>query len=73
MSKQRAAAQQAARHHTTLAAFEAVVAVLEGGIVYDPQAYKAKEKIIALCHAEQQRQLARFDREMAKLVTTDAA
>lgn len=71
MSKQRAAALLAAEHHTTLAAFEAVVAVLESGLVYDPRAHKVAEKIINLCQGEQQRQLLRIDREMAKFAPKD--
>lgn len=51
--------------HTNLNTFEAVVAILEGGGIYrgaNGSADKTASKIIALCKAEEQRQLTHMDK-----------
>lgn len=53
-------------HHTTLNTFASVVTLLEGGTVYDPAANVTAQRIIRLCHSEQQRQLKKYDAAMAK-------
>lgn len=57
---------EAARAHTNLNTFAAIVAILEGGCVYGPESQKAASRIIALCKAEQGRCLARYDRARAE-------
>lgn len=54
-------------HHSTLNAFAAVVGILEGGLVYDPDAYKAAQHIIKIAKAEQLRQVIKHDRLVASL------
>ena len=49
------------QHHSTLNAFASVVAILEAGVIYDPDAEIAVRKIIDLCNQEQQKQLRKFD------------
>lgn len=66
-SKEQDIAREAARHHSTLNAFHAVVQILEGGMVYDEAAYKAAERIIAIAKDEQTRQLRKYDKLIAKL------
>lgn len=54
---------EAARAHSNLNTFGAIIAILEGGCVYGGGTEAATaQKIIALCRAEQQRQLSRFDK-----------
>lgn len=64
------AARLAAEHLATLNTFASLVAVLEGGTVYDPKASATADRIIRLCHAEQQRQLKRYDAALAKTKAT---
>lgn len=59
-------AQKAARHHTTLSTFYAVIALMEGGLIYDPAANSTSEKIIKLCRQEAGRQLKKYDAALAK-------
>ena len=59
-------AKDAAKHHTTLSTFSLCVSLLEGGSVYDHTSYRATSKIIALCKAEQQRQLSKYDAALSK-------
>ena len=66
-SKQQNIARDAAVHHSTLSAFTAVIVILEGGLVYDSAADKAKERIIKIAQQEEQRQLRKYDKAMAKL------
>ena len=53
-----------ARTHTRLNTFGSVVAILEGGCLPSGciSADNTARKIIALCKAEQQRQLKKYDR-----------
>jgi hypothetical protein len=49
--------------HTHLNIFATIVTILEGGVIYGSgSADKAKIKIIAICKAEQQRQLTLMDK-----------
>lgn len=57
--------KEAARAHSTLNAFAGVVALLEGGLVYCPEAYKAADQIIKIAQKVQQRMLRKYDREVA--------
>ncbi len=57
-------AEQAAKHHTDLNIFAAVMAILEGGCVYTANGLKAAHKIIGICKKEQQRQLSAYVREV---------
>jgi len=61
-SKDVDAAMRAKSH---LIIFGAIVAVLEGGTISGDNA--AKNKIIKICHAEQQRQLKRMNRAVAAI------
>lgn len=65
---------EAAHAHSTLNVFGAVVALLEGGLIYDGSGTGARTaaKIIAICNAEGQRQLKRYDKavEAAKSKST---
>ena len=64
------AARNATKHHSTLNAFASVVVLLEGGIVYDPAAYRAAQRIIDIAKREEQRQLKKYDKAMQKLKDT---
>lgn len=52
--------------HTNLNVFAAVVAILEGGVIYGGDNAAAR-KIIAICKKEQERQLAKFDAALIRL------
>ena len=56
--------KEAAEAHSTLTAFAAVVALMEGGLVYCPEAYKAEARIIKIANQEQQRMLRKYDQEV---------
>lgn len=56
---------QAMRAHTDLNTFEAVVAIMEGGCIYDAGSHAAVSKIIAICRKEQQRLLRKQDAALA--------
>lgn len=58
--------KDAACHHSTLNTFGAVVAILEGGLLYDSNADVTAERIIKLCRAEMQRQLRLYDAAISK-------
>lgn len=66
-SKQHKIARDMAVHHSTLSAFAAVVVILEGGLVYDPAAEKAKQRIIKIAQQEELRQVRKYDKALAKL------
>jgi hypothetical protein len=59
-------AVDAAHAHTNLNAFAVVARIMEGGFLYGSD-NKAARKIIAICEAEQRRQLNLFDKAMAKV------
>jgi hypothetical protein len=61
-------AKEAAQHHTTLCQFDAVARLALGSDIHH-SAQKTGERIAALCRAEQQRQLKRYDAALA-LVTS---
>ena len=58
--------KEAAEAHSTLTVFAAVAALLEGGLVYCPEAYKAADQIIRIANSVQQRMLRKYDREVAR-------
>lgn len=60
-------AQKAADHHSTLNAFGAVIAILEGGTLYDPGSDRAALRIIEIAKAEMQSQLRKFDKALSKI------
>lgn len=47
-----------------------MVVLLEGGLVYDPAAYRVAERIIKLAKEEEQRQLKKYDKALQKLKDT---
>lgn len=53
--------------HTNLNTFAAVAALLESGLLYGGQSDAAANKIIAICHDEQRRLLAKYDAAIDKL------
>jgi hypothetical protein len=57
--------KEAMNAHTNLTVFSAVQALLENGLIYGPEP-AAVRKIIAICKAEQQRQLRIMDAAKAK-------
>ena len=59
-------AKQAARHHTTLCQLDAVASLATGSDI-DSSAYHTGERIAALCRAEQQRQLRKYDAALARI------
>lgn len=59
------AAKMAAKAHTDLNVFAAVVCILEGGNIYLPESKAAAAKIIRLCHAEQRKRLRDYDAAVA--------
>lgn len=67
MNKNRKAAmQRAAEAHSNISAFQAVVALLEGGLVYGGgKSSRVAARIIKVCQAQCQHELQNFDREMA--------
>lgn len=65
MTSKKEHASAAARAHTNLNTFGAVVAILEGGCVYGPNA--TADMIIKLCKAEQHKQLRIYDRHVAAI------
>ena len=58
--------KEAAQAHSTLNTFAAVVALLESGLVYCPESYKAADRIIKIAEQEQQRMLRKYDRHVAR-------
>lgn len=56
-----AIAKDAAEAHTNLNLWGVIVAVLEGGTLYGGRGNATAQRIIKLCHAEQQRELAIYD------------
>lgn len=63
-------AREAAQAHSNLNTFGAVVAILEGGLVYghgDGSAKTTANKIINICQAEMQKQLRMYDRHVAAI------
>jgi hypothetical protein len=63
-------ARTAAEHHSTLNAFASVVILLEGGLVYDPAAYRAAQRIIKLAKDEERRQFKKYDKALQELKDT---
>ena len=53
--------------HTNLNTFEAVVALLEGGVHKGTSAAKAAQRIIKICLEEERRQLGVLDEAKANL------
>lgn len=59
--------------HTNLCTFEAVVALLEGGVHKGTSADKSATKIIKICLEEQRRQLGDLDKATAALASKAGA
>jgi hypothetical protein len=57
--------KSAARAHSNLSMFYAVIALLEGGGIYGH--VPAAQRIIKICKAEAGRQLAAYDRAVARI------
>lgn len=62
-------ASAAAKAHTNLTTFECIVALLEGGTVYNngKSAQRTASRIIKLCKDEEQRQLKLYDAALEAL------
>lgn len=54
----------AAKAHTDLNVFHAVIILMESGLVYTQRGKRTADKVIDLCKAEAARQLAAYDRAM---------
>lgn len=59
-------AKEAAQHHTTLCQLEAVASLALGSDIHS-SAHRTGERIAALCRAEQQRQLKKYDAALARV------
>lgn len=57
-------ARAACEAHSTLNTFYSVIAILEGGGIYDGDAHATVGKIIRLCKAESAKQLRKYDAAM---------
>ena len=66
MSARKKAAQTAARSHSDLNIFAAIVAILEGGCIYRSNA--TAQKIIGICQREQQKLLRDYDQAVADIL-----
>lgn len=53
--------KEAAEAHTNLSIWNVIVAILEGGNLYGGRGNVAAQRIIRICQAEQQKELARYD------------
>ena len=56
------AIEKAAKHHTDLNIFAAVISLLKGGCVYTLSGHMAAANVIALCRKEMKVQLRNYDR-----------
>lgn len=65
-------AEDAARAHSNLNAWGAVVALLEGGTLIGRDTHRAQQRVIKIAQAEMQKHLAKYDRALA-LVAAHAA
>jgi len=63
--RRRVAAKAAADAHTNLNTWGAVIALLEGGLLYGPTRHPV-DRVIAIAKREQQRYLSTFDRELLR-------
>ena len=61
------AVKAAARAHSDLHVFAAVMALMESSLV-SADSFAAEERIVKICRAEQQKCLARYDRAVAMAV-----
>jgi hypothetical protein len=64
--KHDAAVVDAAQHHSDLNVFHAILAILEGGVVYSQSGRVAAERIIKLCKEENQKQVRLYDNALRK-------
>ncbi|OZI64591.1 hypothetical protein CAL20_02740 [Bordetella genomosp. 4] len=55
------AIKKAMHAHTDLTVFGAVIAILEGGCLYEPLSNEAAQQIIKICKREQQRHIRAVD------------
>lgn len=60
------AAKEAASHHTTLCQLDALATIAQGSDMHHT-AQRTGERIAALCRAEQQRQLKKYDAALARV------
>lgn len=58
-------AVEAARAHTNLNTWGAVIALLENGLLYPGHSHAAVNRVIAIAKAETQRHLKQYDRARA--------
>jgi hypothetical protein len=65
------AAKTAAQHHTTLCQLDAIARLALGSDMHHT-AQKTGQRIADLCRAEQQRQLKRFDAQLARIAGVDS-
>ena len=59
--------EKAAKSHTDLSIFVAIVKILEGGCIYTASGQRMASRIIKLCEAESTRQLRIYDAAMKEL------
>lgn len=55
------ATEMACYGHSDLNVFASIVAILEGGTLYDAASKRAAQKIVSVCHKEQSRLLRLHD------------
>lgn len=59
-------AEEAARAHTNLNTWGAVVALLESGLLYPGHSHQAVDRVIKIAKAEMQRHLKQYDAARAR-------
>lgn len=67
MSAAKGYAMTAAQAHTDLNTFGAVVAILEGGVIYTASGARVASQIIRLCKSQAIKQLKSYDAALERL------
>ena len=67
MSAAKGHAIAAAKAHTDLNTFAAVIAILEGGVIYTSSGARLASEIIRLCRAQAVKQLRAYDAALERL------
>ena len=65
MTKHKERVYRAAEAHTNINTWAAVVTLLEGGHLYSGRGHIAAQRVIKIANAEQQKELAIFDKACA--------
>lgn len=66
MTDQTVHAKKAAQAHSNLNIYHAVIALMEGGLLYDGR-HKTADKIVALCKQQASKELQIYDAAIGKL------